>query len=101
MVFRLAKQFQLEDLAEQAMARLLAQITPQNALLQLYALSSQQHAEIIDNLVEYVVENWAEVFPEDQAAGNHLLSLVADPSRQEVTMQLRRALVQRGIARAV
>ncbi|KAL7344291.1 hypothetical protein BJY59DRAFT_758992, partial [Rhodotorula toruloides] len=89
MVFRLAKQFQLEDLAEQAMARLLAQITPQNALLQLYALSSQQHAEIIDNLVEYVVENWAEVFPEDQAAGNHLLSLVADPSRQEVTMQLR------------
>ncbi|BGO88820.1 hypothetical protein NBRC10512_002175 [Rhodotorula toruloides] len=88
-VFRLAKQFQLEDLAEQAMARLLAQITPQNALLQLYALSSQQHAEIIDNLVEYVVENWAEVFPEDQAAGNHLLSLVADPSRQEVTMQLR------------
>ncbi|BGP29329.1 hypothetical protein JCM10296v2_001068 [Rhodotorula toruloides] len=50
-VFRLAKQLQLEDLAERAMAHLLAQITPQNALLQLYALSSPQHAEIIDNLV--------------------------------------------------
>ncbi|PRQ77404.1 hypothetical protein AAT19DRAFT_8472 [Rhodotorula toruloides] len=100
-VFRVAKLLELENLAELAMARILAQITPQNAIPQLYAQSSRQHADIIDNLVDYVVENWPDVLREEQAAGDRLRSLGANPSLQEVTMHLRRALTQRGIVAAV